>query len=58
MMRPEKACPHNAAIRAKNDEEFTRRLDAFFSDDVNAKAYADDARAFARLPATWNDERW
>ena len=46
------------ALRAKNDADFSNRLNAFFADNVNAKANSQEAKTWNRVTPAWNVERW
>lgn len=46
------------AVRAKSDNDFSRRLDAFFADQANAAAHRQEADVWSQLAPAWNPERW
>jgi hypothetical protein len=46
------------AVSAKNDVEFTDRLNAFFADKANRDAHQKETRQWARLAPAWASERW
>ena len=46
------------AVRAKRDAEITRKLDALFADERQAKAQRSGAAALDRAGTDWTDERW
>jgi hypothetical protein len=46
------------AVRAKNDVDFTNRLNDFFTDNANRAVHRKEAKAWARLSPAWDDERW
>ncbi len=46
------------AVRAKNDNDFSRRLNAFFADSENAAAHSRATRNWSQVVPAWNVERW
>ncbi len=46
------------AIRARSDEQFACRLNDFFSDHANVKAYGTETASWPELPPSWKAERW
>lgn len=46
------------AVRAKNDIEFTNRLNVFFADKANRDAQRKETSAWSQIAPAWNDEQW
>lgn len=46
------------AVRAKNDVEFTERLNDFFAGKASREAHQKETREWAQLAPAWDSERW
>lgn len=46
------------AVRARNDVEFTNKLNDFFAGTANRAAHREESKVWAQSRPAWDDERW